>query len=303
MQSDSKEYIRKLLESQTPLEPIPTGVKPDYHCDESIKAILLDVYGTLLISESGDLDETKISGENLKNALEAAGIKTHEGIYNVLDHLLSDFSYTVKVCHDAAKKNKVPYPEIDVLSVWKIVLIHARRKGLVSYTDDADIVLMACVFEFLSNHVYPMPGLIETINELKDRNIPIGIVSNAQFYTPILMNYFLHNNISLKEKVKGFDKELVVFSYKFGKAKPDPSLFEELIPTLKWKYGLKPHEVLLVGNDMLKDIYSSKKVGFRTALYAGDKRSLRLREDQDQLNGLKPDFIITELKQLISIIT
>ncbi len=302
MQSDSKEYIRKLLDKQAPIDPMPTGVKPDYHMDKNIKAILLDVYGTLLISSSGDIDETELSVDNLRQALDAAGITTQEGIQNVLDHLLSDFNYTVRVCHEAAKMNKIPYPEIDILSVWKIVLIHARRRGLVSFTDDADILLMTCVFEFLSNKVYPMPGFRGTIETLLKRNIPLGIVSNAQFYTPVLMNYFLNDKISLKEKIKGFDRELVVFSYKFGKAKPDPTLYEELIPTLKWKYGIAPGEVLFVGNDMLKDIYASKQAGFKTALFAGDLRSLRWREENKNIAGFKPDFTITELDQLLMIV-
>jgi putative hydrolase of the HAD superfamily len=302
MQSDSKEYIRRLLDNQTSIDPIPTGIEPKYQSDKSIKAVLLDIYGTLLISSSGDIDQTEFSDDHLMQALGAAGIKTHDGIQNVLDHLLSDYNYTIRVCHEAAKMNKIPYPEIDILSIWKIVLIHARRKGLVTFTDDVDILLMACVFEFLSNKVYPMPGFKVTIKSLVERNIPLGLVSNAQFYTPVLMNYFLNNKISLKERIKCFDRDMVVFSYKLGKAKPDPTLYEELIPTLKWKFGIYPEEVLFVGNDMLKDIFASKQAGFKTALFAGDMRSLRLRDEDNNVAELKPDFIITELNQLLTIV-
>jgi putative hydrolase of the HAD superfamily len=302
MQNGSKEYIKKLLDNLEPISPIPTKLKPEYKHDPDIKAVLFDVYGTLLISSSGDIDVAEISDENLRQALDAAGIKTHQKIENVSDLILSDFEYTVRVCHEAARKNKIPYPEIDILSIWKIVLIHARRKGLVSFNDDADIALMICVFEFLSNRVYPMPGLKETINALMSKNIPLGIVSNAQFYTPVLMNYFLNEKISLKEKVKGFDRELTILSYKFGRAKPDPAIYEELIPTLKWKYGIVASEVLFVGNDMLKDIYASKQVGFKTVLFAGDKRSLRLRQDDERMALCKPDYIITQLDQLTNII-
>jgi putative hydrolase of the HAD superfamily len=302
MLDGSKEYIRKLLDKQDPILPIPTHVAPDFKHDPAIRAVLFDIYGTLLISESGDIDQTELSNENLKQALDAAGIITHPEIENVPDHILSDFRYTIRVCHEAARMNKIPFPEIDILSIWKIVLIHARRKKLVTYTDDADILLLTCVFEFLSNRVSPMPGLKETISWLQNKDMPLGIVSNAQFYTPVLMNYFLSENISLKERVKGFDRELTVLSYKFGKAKPDHTLYEELIPTLKWKFGIAPSEVLFVGNDMLKDIYASRQAGFKTALFAGDKRSLRLRTDDDRLNSCKPDYIITKLDQLLSII-
>ena len=302
MQSDSILYIEKLLDNLDPIRPIPTETQPNFRKDETIKAIILDIYGTMLISSSGDIDRTELSEKNLKTALDAAGIKITDGVDDVLNQILQDFEYTVRICHEAARKNNVPYPEIDILSVWKIILIHSRRKKLIDYKDDVDIMLLTCVFEFLSNHVYPMPELHYTIEELHKKSMPLGIVSNAQFYTPVLLNYYLNGLISLNEKVRGFDKDLTVFSYKLGKGKPDPSLFEELIPTLKWKYGIIPSEVLFIGNDMLKDIYTSKQVGFKTALFAGDKRSLRMHENDKRTTGVKPDYIITEIKQLLEIV-
>lgn len=302
MRSESKEYIANLLGNQEALAPIPTKVKPDFKKDESIKAVLFDIYGTLLISSSGDIDQAEITGNNLKIALDAAKMNLIGDADLALDHILKDFEYTIKVCHESAKGNKIPYPEIDILSIWRIVLIHARRKGLIDFTKDADVLLTTCVFEFLSNKVHPMPEMQDTLAALQKKNLPLGIVSNAQFYTPVLMNYFFNNKISLKEKIKGFDRELTVFSYKLGRGKPDVSLFQELIPTLKWKYGLIPSEVLFVGNDMLKDIYTASQVGFKTALFAGDERSLRMREDDERTKNLKPDFIIDNLQQILNIV-
>jgi putative hydrolase of the HAD superfamily len=302
MQNDSREYIKNLLSNQSPIKPIPTGVSASYSRNKDIKAVLFDIYGTLLISSSGDIDKTEMSAAVLRQALEAAGIKTHDGIQNVPDHILADFNYTVRICQESAKKNEIPFPEIDILSIWKIVLMHARRKGLVMFTDDVDIILMTCVFEFLSNKVYPMPGLKETIDALQIHNMPIGIVSNAQFYTPVLMNYYLNDKISLKEKIKGFDRDLIAFSYKLGKSKPDTALFEELIPTLRWKYNIQPSQVLFVGNDMLKDVYTSAQVGFKTALFAGDTRSLRMHSDKKHVAADKPDYVLTELNQLLTIV-
>ena len=95
---------------------------------------------------------------------------------------------------------------------------------------------------------------------------------------------------------------MTVFSYKFGKGKPDSSLYEELIPSLKWKYGIIPSEVLFVGNDMLKDIWASREAGFKTVLYAGDKRSLRMRKEDDRTANLKPDYVIDHLEQVLKIV-
>ena len=49
---------------------------------------------------------------------------------------------------------------------------------------------------------------------------------------------------------------------------------------------------------MLKDIWPATQLGFKTALFAGDARSLRLREDDERCRGLKPDLVIDRLSQL-----
>lgn len=296
------ELIKNLLDSLDKLSPIETDTKANYHMDPEIKVVIFDIYGTLLISSSGDIDQAEISEDNLAKAFKAADIEVIDKSGNALRHILHDFEYTIQVCHSSAKKANIPYPEIDILSIWEIVLIHARRKKLIAFNNDVNVMRMTCFFEFLSNRVYPMPGLKETVEELKRRKVPIGIVSNAQFYTPVLMNYYLNDVFKLDERIDRFDSELLVYSYKFGVGKPDKQLFEELVPALKRKFKLEPSQALFVGNDMLKDIYASQKVGFKTALFAGDKRSLRWRKDDERTKDLMPNHVITELKQVLEIV-
>jgi putative hydrolase of the HAD superfamily len=53
-----------------------------------------------------------------------------------------------------------------------------------------------------------------------------------------------------------------------------------------------------VGNDMLKDIWPAARLGCKTALFAGDRRSLRLREDDERCRELEPDLVVDDLSQL-----
>jgi len=115
------------------------------------------------------------------------------------------------------------------------------------------------------------------------------------------MNYFLYDKIEYSDVVKGFDPDLTVFSYRKKKAKPDPTLFRDLIPVLRDKYKIEPHQVAFVGNDMLKDIYAANQAGFKTILFAGDKRSLRLRKEKKEVQGIQPDYIIGNLLQVLEI--
>ncbi len=67
-------------------------------------------------------------------------------------------------------------------------------------------------------------------------------------------------------------------------------------------HGIAPQEALYVGNDMLNDIYCAQKTGFKTALFAGDVRSLRLRKNHEEVQGIVPDITITALSQLLDIV-
>jgi putative hydrolase of the HAD superfamily len=295
-------YIEELLDELEPMEPIPTGLKANYYRDATIKAVLFDIYGTLLISSSGDIGKAELSPQNMQMALEAGNIKIISSSDITLDSILCDFEYTIKICHQEARKNDIPFPEVDILSIWEIVLIHAKRRKLIAYNGDADIMRLTCTFEFLSNKVYPMPGMQSVVKKIGDLGMPVGIISNAQFYTPVIMNYFLTNTISLNESVQFFDPELTVFSYKLGMSKPDIRLFQELVPVLKKKYQLLPEQILFIGNDKHKDIFGAKQVGFKTALFAGDRRSLRLHSNETGLQSVQPDFVITELPQIEEIL-
>jgi putative hydrolase of the HAD superfamily len=49
---------------------------------------------------------------------------------------------------------------------------------------------------------------------------------------------------------------------------------------------------------MLKDIWCAAQAGFKTALFAGDRRSLRKREDDERCKNHRPDAVVTELAQI-----
>jgi putative hydrolase of the HAD superfamily len=125
----------------------------------------------------------------------------------------------------------------------------------------------------------------------------MGIISNAQFYTPLLFQWFLRKELD----DLGFNHELLFFSYRFGYAKPSQLLFTMARERLE-AWGILPGQVLYVGNDILNDILPAQNTGFHTALFAGDARSLRMREDDPHCTHTRPDLVITDLIQLIEYI-
>ena len=157
--------------------------------------------------------------------------------------------------------------------------------------------MFADEFESLVNPVYPMPHLSKLLLACKAGNILMGIISNAQFYTPFLFERFLGSKL----EELGFCSDLIFYSYRFGYAKPSLFLFKLAADQLK-SMGFSLNSALYLGNDMLNDIYPAKKTGFQTALFAGDRRSLRLRKDDPRCKNLTPDLVITDLIQLLDYI-
>jgi putative hydrolase of the HAD superfamily len=163
--------------------------------------------------------------------------------------------------------------------------------------DEETLKFMAIRFECAVNPVWPMPGLESVLESLSKRGMPLGIVSNAQFYTPIMLESFTGKRLS----ELGFQEDLSVWSYRERLGKPSVELFETLNRSLSSR-GIRPEQALYVGNDMLNDIWTASQAGLKTALFAGDQRSLRLRETDDRCQGLEPDVVITELNQLVHIL-
>lgn len=235
------------------MKPLPTGIAPRLGELPDLKAVLFDIYGTLLISAAGDTD----ADPALDAAIEAAHARSPH-----------------------------PHPEVDIRE------IHA---GLHPGLPGHEIERLAIAHECQQNPVAPMPGAADTLRELSARGLALGLISNAQFYTMPVLDECLGGGITDSL----IDPELCCFSYRELRAKPDPFLFEQVRDALSGR-GIHPREVLYVGNDVRNDIMPAAASGFRTALFAGDARSLRLRGFSPDSCGA--DLVVTELQQLAALL-
>ena len=303
MEKNCLTSINSLFNSQKPLTPLSTGIPPRLARDENIKCVVFDIYGTLLISASGDIDKLMLSTSCIMNSFAQCGIDIlSNDPAQSAEYILGRYKETIKELKNEARAENNEHPEINIREVWKLLLRSLHAEKLINKGSIEEVDMLALHFEILSNPVYPMPFMSEIINSLRRRNIPLGIVSNAQFYTPMIMNYFLGEEVGRDGEIITFEPELSVYSYREKISKPSTVLFEKLLEGAK-SHGLTNNEILFVGNDMLKDIYPAQQMGIRTALFAGDARSLRLRKEDPLLNGVVPDFTINNLEQIREIIS
>ena len=278
------EYDR-LLRYIEPLSPLPTSINPSGKLEKKIQCILFDIYGTLFISGSGDISiarQQSQQSQNLRNLLDKHHIKKEPQI------VLDDFFSAVDIEHDRLKITGANFPEVEIDRIWTRVLEIEKLDAVRAF---------AVEFELIVNPVYPMPNLEKMLSGCKKSTLLMGIISNAQFFTPYLFRWFLGSS----PEDLGIKSDLIFYSYKSGHAKPSPFMFEAAAKNLR-DMDIPAHSTLYIGNDMLNDIYPAKMVGFKTALFAGDARSLRLREDHPKCQNLSADIVITDLVQILDLI-
>jgi putative hydrolase of the HAD superfamily len=265
----------------SPMLPQPTSMTPGGRPRERIQCVLFDIYGTLFISGSGDIGVSKKASPQIQK----------------LDHLLRQFNIrksfqdlsrelfqAIDDEHRRLRNTGIDYPEIEIDRIWKQIL---------KIDDLALVRRFAIQYELIVNPVYPMPNLENTLAACRQKNLPMGIISNAQFFTPLLFEWFLGAGL----ESLGFHPDLIFLSYQIRHAKPSTKPFEKAVAAIS-AIGLKTSSALYVGNDMLNDIYPAHQLGFQTALFAGDARSLRLRHENSRCSELPVDIILTDLGQL-----
>ena len=278
------------------LVPESTGAEPLLPKMADLRAIVFDVYGTLFISESGDISLAEQSDREdlMRQAFAHCGV----GPAREDTRLVDRFHETVHAFQDKRRAQGIAWPEVEIREVWRALLddLHAEEVIDGPPPSPARLEELAVTYECLSNRIWPMPGLRETLAAIRERGLLLGIVSNAQFYTPLLFEAFLGATV----EELGFKEDCCVWSYREREGKPSTALYEKLAAALQTN-SISPTQSLYVGNDVRNDILPSQRTGFKTALFAGDKRSLRLRQDDPECAAIKPDVVVTELGQLLAV--
>ena len=259
-------------------QPVPLEEKlPNL---ESVRCLAFDIYGTLVVSGSGDIGLTSATHRDsaLKELLRDYQYEIPE------TNLIQLFHQLILEDHASSRKNGTEFPEVDIREIWQRFFNHLRLTP-------PDLEEFAVRYELKTNPVWPMTGLEDLLDFAREEKFTLAIVSNAQFCTPLMFEAFLGK--SLEEL--GFPPELSFYSYQHRQAKPGTFLYQQLANALE-KQNISPAETLFIGNDALNDVHPAAQLGFKTALFAGSQRSLRLREDRNDLHP--PDAVITSLNSL-----
>ncbi len=287
-----KKRIQRIKELSKPLHPVESGCASRLHKLAGVKAVLFDIYGTLLISGSGDVGSAmkQDNAALLLEAMSSLGLKCTRGQAEQGVLLLRQ---TIEKHQESRRRAGSVSPEVDIRAVWSEVV------GEMKLSVSAEkIEQLGMEYECRVNPVWPMPGAGDVLTAINASGLITGIVSNAQYYTPPIMEALFGATV----EELGFRFDLQAWSFQLGESKPSPLLFSGILERLNTQYHIQPQETVYVGNDMLNDIWTASNAGCLTVLFAGDQRSLRLREDDERCIAIEPSATVSDLQQLLTLI-
>jgi HAD superfamily hydrolase (TIGR01549 family) len=203
---------------------------------ESIRAVLFDVYGTLVDGPRHPDRDARIA-----EVARRFGLAPRTAAGGRWDELVRRFH----------AQSPEPFPEMDAAQVWRGIF-----PGLSESRADA----FALAVEEAIHPVCPTPWAETLLEAAAARQRPLGIVSNAQAYTKTLLDRYFPET---------FEPELCAFSYQLRIAKPDPRLFEKALRPLL-RRGLQPAEILMVGDSPALDGAPAKALGLPFLRVGGD---------------------------------
>ncbi len=239
----------------------------------AIKAVLFDIYGTLIDIETDENDWSTY--------LNLAKYLGYRGINLSADEIR--WFYFEKIRQQIKVSNE-RYPEIDMKMLWCDILTEHERPWLYklnlnknTFLKDIVALYRALTRKRLRLYDYTL----DTLKRLKN-NYRLGIVSDAQhdFAIPELKIVGIHDMF-----------DAIIISGDYGYRKPDQRLFNECLS----KLGVLPSEAIFIGNDTYRDMGGAKSIGMRTALFMSQYGSKDIRSGE-------PDIKIDSMSKLRGVI-
>lgn len=150
---------------------------------------------------------------------------------------------------------------------------------------EEEALLFQQVYEEELDNITMHEEIKKTLDFLKNKNIPMGIITNG----PTDHQYKKVKQLQLLDWV---DKDNVLISQATGFQKPDPEIFH----LAKKEFVMNSQNTLYVGDSFENDVVGSKKAGWRSLWFNHRNRAIPAGEQQIQ------DIELTSFDQIFSTI-
>jgi FMN phosphatase YigB (HAD superfamily) len=289
----------------------PPRAKPHVKSLPDIRAMLWNVYGTLLAIPGGELWFVHPT----KFVMEVALDKTVQefkmwGSMSRKPGQPADYlgQMYAKVLDE---QRTVPgggerFPEVLSERVWEAIIKKLLQKD---YCFDAGFFgainelsqKVAYFFHASLQGTACYDGAAAALRTVKDAGLAQGLLGDGQCFTRVQLQRGVSRQDGSAKLDDLLDADLCVLSCDVRGKKPSERLFKHALAALGQR-GIAPGHVLHVGSRMQQDIIPARRMGMRTALFAGDRAALQATPKQLKDSNIRPDVMLTELVQIGDVI-
>jgi hypothetical protein len=273
-----------------------------------IKAVTWNLYGTLLSIADGEL----LFQAPLPIRMEVALDKTIKefNMWNSMtrkpgapwEYMLTLFNRVFDELRLGGSAKRGEVVEINSATLWKKLLGKLEQK---EYQYDVDSlgtmddlsVKVAYFFHSALQGLELEPGADIALTAVTDGGLTQALLTDSQPFSWVQMQRAWRQAGSSRPVGSLLQMPLAAESWDVGVKKPSKSLYERFLVRMATK-NIAPAEVLHISSRLKDDLAIAKSLGMKTALYAGDKTSLRATKDELSDSALKPDRLLTELSQI-----
>lgn len=294
-------------------EPDPPKAKPHLSRLRNIRAVLWNVYGTLLNVAGGELyfehpkkllmdvalDKT-VQEFKMWGSMSRKPGQPGEYLGQLYSQVLAEQRGI------GAGGGGERYPEIAAERVWEALI-----KKLLFKDYQWDTGFFGALNEFSRKVAYFFhaslqgsacyPGAPAALRSVHDAGLAQGLLGDGQCFTAVQLQRGLtaeEDGLQLDELIPA---DLHILSYDTRSRKPSERLFRKALDVLEEK-GIEPEQTLHVGSRLQTDLAPARKLGMKTALFAGDRNSLQATPEKLKDSASRPDVLLTKLDQIAEVI-
>ena len=276
-----------------------------------VKAVMWNVYGTLLVIPHGELRFEHETDFVMDAALDKTiqEFKMWQSMSRkpgapaaYMKELYGKAHTALRMAGSGGEK----FPEVQSERIWDDIVRKLQQKeykfdaGIYGGLDDY-VKKIAYFFHASIQGTGPYPGAVDALRFVADSGVKQGLLTDGQCFTTAQLVRGMRTQDPSFDVAQYIPVDLRVVSADKRARKPSPTLFKAAVDLLVGR-GVKPNEILHVGSSLTRDIGPAKKAGMRTALFAGDKNSLVATPDQLKAPEFRPDVLLTELPQIADVL-
>ena len=306
-------YLDTRRDLSWPAPPVPTPAKARPHLTRlaDVRCVLWNIYGTLLCIPGGEVwfehKNAFIMGLALDKIIQEfkmwASMSRHPG--QPSEYLQQIYKQVfVEQSHVPGGGDR--FPEILSETLWAAVIKKLCQKDYkfdVGFFGSLNAFSEKLAYFFHSSLQATVcyEGAATALQQVGAK----GLRAGALWRCAVLHARPVQRGIAAQKPDANLDSLLTdglsFLSCEFRARKPSERFLREVTLALS-RQGLQPAHVLHISSRIAQDLVPARRMGMKTALFAGDRESLQATPEQLRDPVGRPDVLLTELSQIADVI-